>query len=218
MTIDHEKARRNMVDCQIRTSDVTNLELLDAFLSVPREKFVPQDLQQFAYLDEELPLGGGRFLIAAAPLARLLQAAGVKPDDNVLDIGCASGYSTALISRLAKKVTALEVSPALAAAARSALAETGCGNAVVVEGALEAGHAAGGPYDVIFIGGATGTMPETIPAQLKHGGRMVVVEGAGNAAVARLYVDDEGIVSGRRLFNCAIPMLPGFERKAEFVF
>ncbi len=218
MTIDHEKARRNMVDCQIRTSDVTNLELLDAFLAVPREKFVPQEMQQFAYLDEELALGGGRFLIAAAPLARLLQAAGIQPQDNVLDIGCATGYSAAVISRLCKNVTALECAPALAAFARDALAATGSGKATVVEGPLEAGHPAGGPYDVIFIGGATEKMPNDIPAQLKEGGRMVVVEGLGNAAVARLYVNDDGIVSGRRLFNCAIPVLPGFLRTPEFVF
>ena len=117
MQIDHEKARRQMVDCQVRTSDVTNLELLDAFLSVPREAFVPASLQQLTYLDEELPLGPGRYMIPAAPLARLMQAAAIQPGDKVLDIGCGTGYSTALISRLCSSVTGLESSPDLAAVA-----------------------------------------------------------------------------------------------------
>ncbi len=109
MQIDHEKARRQMVDCQVRTSDVTNLSLLDAFLAVPREAFVPQNLRDLTYLDEELPLGSGRYMIPAAPLARLLQAAGIQPGDTVLDVGCATGYSTALISRLCSSVVGLEI-------------------------------------------------------------------------------------------------------------
>ncbi len=218
MAIDHDKARRNMVDCQIRTSDVTNLEVLDAFLSVQREQFVPQELRQFAYLDEELALADGRYLIAGAPLARLIQAASIQPFDSVLDVGCATGYSTAIISRLCKHVTGLECSPALASAARATLASTGCSNAAIVEGPLEAGYAASAPYDVVFIGGSVAGLPDTLAGQLKNGGRLVVVEGTGNAAIARLYVNDDGTVSGRRLFNCAIPMLPGFERKPEFVF
>jgi protein-L-isoaspartate(D-aspartate) O-methyltransferase len=218
MAIDHDKARRNMVDCQVRTSDVTNLELLSAFLSVPREAFVPQGLAEIAYLDEELPLGGGRFLIAPAPLARLLQAALIKPGDHVLDIGCATGYSTALIATLGATVTGIEASAELAGKARAAIASLGLATATIREGRLEAGLAAEAPFDVIFVGGSVEQLPEVLKGQLKPGGRFVAVEGRGNSAFATLYVNDDGNVSGRRLFNCALPLLPGFERTPQFVF
>lgn len=218
MAIDHDRARRIMVDNQIRTSDVTNLELLSAFLAVPREAFVPDELAMLAHIDEELPLGEGRRLLAPAPLARLLQAAMIGPGDKVLEIGCGTGYGTALISEMGADVTGLEVSPALAEKARSTLAGLGHANARIIEGRLEQGHAAGAPYDVIFIGGAVAELPEAIMKQLAMGGRLVVVEGEGNAAVAKLYVNDDGNVSGRRLFNCAIPVLPGFQRVPQFLF
>jgi protein-L-isoaspartate(D-aspartate) O-methyltransferase len=218
MAIDHQKARRNMVDCQVRTSDVTNLELLAAFLAVPRERFVPSELAEIAYLDEELPLGNGRFLIAAAPLARLLQAAMIVPADKVLDIGCATGYSTALIASLGARVTGLETSSELAMRARETLASLKFANATISEGSLDAGLAGQGPYDVIFIGGSVQRLPNALKGQLKPGGRLVTVEGSGNAAFAKLYVNDDGHFSGRRLFNCALPLLPGFERTPQFVF
>ena len=218
MLMDHAKARRTMVDCQVRTVDVTNPELLDALLSVPRENFVPAALAELAYLDEELPLAGGRKLLASAPFAKLLQAASVQPGDNVLDVGCASGYSTAVISKLCGSVTGLEVSPALAHQARNSLEKIGIANAKFVEGPLNIGHKAGAPYDVIFIGGSVGVIPQALLGQLANGGRLVVVEGSGNAAMASLYVNRDGDISGRRLFNSAIAPLPGFERRAGFVF
>jgi protein-L-isoaspartate(D-aspartate) O-methyltransferase len=218
MAIDQEKARRNMVDCQVRTADVTSLELLAAFLAVPRERFVPAELAEIAYLDEELPLGNGRFLIAAAPLARLLQAAMIEPGNKVLDVGCATGYSTALIASLGATVTGLEVSPELAARAREALASLKIENAAIREGSLDAGLAMQGPFDVILIGGSVQRLPDALKDQLKPGGRLVAVEGSGNAAFAKLYVNDDGNVSARRLFNCALPLLTGFERAPQFVF
>lgn len=218
MTIDFARARANMVDGQIRTADVTNPPLLAAFLQVPREEFVPDNLKGLAYLDEELAIGGGRCLLAPAHLAKLIQAATVKPDDIVLDIGCGTGYSAAILSLLSASVVALEADAALVATAGETLGRLGYDNAVTVEGALEDGYAAEGPYDIILVPGACETVPETILKQLREGGRLIAVEGSGNSAMACMWVKDDGVVSRRRLFNCAIPLMPGFEKPAEFVF
>lgn len=218
MAMDHLLARRKMVDCQIRTSDVTNLELLDAFLAVPREAFVPQNLAAIACLDEDLPLGSGRFLLAPAPLAKILQAASIQPGDTVLDIGCATGYSTAIVARLCQQVTGLEADKALAQIAGSAMTGQGIANAEIVNGPHEAGHMANAPYDVIIIGGSVGEIPQALFAQLREDGRLIAVEGTGNSATARLCVKHDGKIAGRRLFNCSIPPLPGFQPKPQFVF
>ncbi len=218
MANDQTNARRVMVDCQIRTSDVTRLELLDAFLTVPREDFVPAGKISLAYLDEELALGGGRYLLAPAPLAKLLQAAFIGKGDKVLEIGCASGYSTALISSMCKTVVAVEASADLAGMAGKILKNMGFSNALVVNAPHGEGYAPNAPYDVIFVSGSAGEYPDKLAAQLGEGGRMVLVEGTGNAATARLYVKEGGQISGRKLFNCAIPPLPGLEAKPQFVF
>lgn len=218
MTLDYGQARLNMVEGQIRTADVTNPPLIAAFREVPRELFVPEEMRKLAYLDEEIAVGNDRFLLAPAPLARLLQAASVQRDDFVLDIGCATGFSAAILSLIADSVVALESDPDLAAVAGETLSQLGFDNAVVVDGALAEGYPSEGPYDVILVSGATETMPKAILAQLREGGRLVAVEGTGNAAMACMWVNDDGVVSRRRLFNCAVPLIPGFEKPPEFVF
>ena len=207
-----------MVDCQIRTSDVTNSAVLSAFLEVPREEFVPDTLKPLAYLDEELPLADGRFVAGPAALARLVQALSLNQSDVVLDVGCGAGYSAGILSRIVASVVALECDSDLAATASRTLSSLGYDNAVVVEGDLVAGYPGEGPYDAILVAGSIAVAPETLLGQLKPGGRMVAVEGAGNAAMAKLWVNDDGDVSARRMFNCSLPPLPGFERKAEFAF
>ncbi|MCQ0987436.1 protein-L-isoaspartate O-methyltransferase family protein [Jiella marina] len=217
--MDFEAARIKMVDNQIRTTDVTSHDILKAFLQVPREEFMPGSRRTLAYIDEDAPLGDGRFVMEASPLAKLLQLATIRPDDVVLDVGCNTGYSSAILSYLAGSVVALEEKPELAAAATENLARLDYVTCAVVEGPLVEGYASEAPYDVIIFQGSVETLPETFFEQMKDGGRMVVVRGVGNAAEAMLYVKDEhGVVSERFGFNCSIQPLPSFRKAPEFVF
>lgn len=216
--MDFAAARVKMVDNQIRTTDVTSHETLRAFLSVPREAFVPDERKALAYIDSEIPLGNNRFLISPSPLAKMMQLAQIGPQDVVLDVGCGTGYSSAVVARLAGSVVALEEDPALAARASEAFDSLGVVNAAVVTGPLVAGWAGEAPYDVILFQGAVEALPRTHLDQLKDRGRLVVVERSGASGMAKLYTKEDGIVSDRFAFNCHIPALPGFAKPREFVF
>lgn len=224
MNADFSEQRAKMVDGQVRTTDVTNAALLAAMGSVPREAFVDEKHKVLAYIDEDLEIAPAtadcapRFLMEPSPFAKLVQLADVRPGDVVLDIGCGTGYSAAVLSRLASSVIALESDAALAERAVSTLAALGFDNVAVVQGALPQGYAGEAPYDVIFVGGAVGEIPVALFDQLKEGGRLVAVEGLGNAGVARIYPKDNGIVTGRRGFNAAVKPLPGFEKAPAFEF
>ena len=222
--IDFSQARVKMVDGQVRTTDVTDLNLITAMLDVPREEFVPAERRALAYIDEDMliaPAQGGhpaRFLMEASPLAKLLQLAEITASDIVLDVGCGTGYSAALLSRLASSVIALESDSFLVAQANEKLAALGCDNVAVVQGELNRGYASEAPYEVIFLGGSVESVPQALFDQLKEGGRLVAVEGHGNAAVAKLYLKSGGQVTARRAFNAAIKPLPGFESASAFQF
>jgi protein-L-isoaspartate(D-aspartate) O-methyltransferase len=219
MEIDFATARQRMVDNQIRTTDVTAHELLDSLLSVPRENFVPESAKPLAYIDTDIELEtAGRFILEPSPLAKLLQAAEVISSDNVLEVGTGTGYVAAVLSSMADKVTALEVDSALAETAKSTLTDGGYDNVSVVTGSLSQGHKASGPFDVIFVNGAIEIEPKSLFDQLAEGGRLIAVIGHGLSAQAFVFQKESGAVSSRKLFNSAIPALPGFERTAEFVF
>jgi protein-L-isoaspartate(D-aspartate) O-methyltransferase len=224
MSADFSVQRAKMVEGQLRTTDVTNIPLLEAMAQIPREEFVPGKRRALAYIDEDLEIapasaeGPARYLMEPSPFARLVQLAGIGPGDFVLDIGCATGYSSAVLSRLASSVIALESDSALAEIAAETLSRLGYDNVAVVQGPLHKGFPSEAPYDVIFVGGAVEEIPEALFDQLKEGGRLVTVVGQGNAAMAHLYLKDSGIVSGRRSFNAAVKPLPGFERAPVFVF
>lgn len=224
MNADFSERRVKMVDGQVRTTDVTDAAILSAMLSVPREAFVDAAQRELAYIDEDLRYAATadsdqpRYLMEPSPFAKLAQLAEIGPRDFVLDVGSGTGYSSAVLSKLASSVIALESDPTLAATATSTLSSLGCDNVVTVSGPLAAGYASQAPYDVIFVGGSVEQVPDALLAQLKEGGRLVAVEGRGNAGVASVFLKTGGNVTARRAFNAAVKPLPGFNRTREFEF
>lgn len=217
---DFAQSRRKMVDNQLRTNDVTDHRILDAMEWVPREKFVPVSKQPVAYIDEELPVNaaGTRFLMKPHIFGKLIQLAEIRENDVVLVIGTGSGYSAAVLSRLAASVVAVEEDADLSASAAEMLVDLGIENAAVVEGKLVEGCASEGPYDAIVIDGAVEELPAGLLKQLKSDGRLVVIEGQGGAAAARIYQNSDGVAASRFGFNASTALLPGFEKAREFVF
>jgi len=215
---DAANARRLMVEGQIRTADVTDTTVLDAMQTLPRERFLPPALVQLAYLDGDVPVRRGRTLLRPMVLAKLVQAARIDRDDRVLDLGCATGYSAAVISRLAGSVVALEEDADLARQAKEALAEVGAANVEVVTGPLASGWPAGGPYDVIFLDGATEIRPDSLGPQLKPDGCVVGVYSPTAASKATIFHFIEGHMVGRPVFDAAARVLPGFSAPPQFVF
>jgi protein-L-isoaspartate(D-aspartate) O-methyltransferase len=224
MDMDFATARRMMVDSQVRTSDVTNLDLIAAMAEIPREKFVPASQAEVAYLDRDIAVSGAgdrrsaRWLLKPMVLARLIQSADIDASDKVLDVGCASGYSSAVLARLAGSVVALEASAELAGKAEEALREVGAQHVSVMTGALIEGWPDDGPYDVILLNGLSEILPEALCRQLNEGGRLVGVFSDGSAPKAMVYLAERGEVSGRAIFDAAAPLLPGFVKPPAFVF
>jgi protein-L-isoaspartate(D-aspartate) O-methyltransferase len=240
--MDFAAARRAMVDGQVRTNDVTDLAVIAAMLQIPREAFVPKRLAAFAYLDRDLPLNSGddafgsenrgdrgdggmtasgralRWLIKPVVLARLVQATAPRPHDRVLVVGAATGYSAAMLSRLAATITALEEDLQLARTAQSNLSGVGAKNVTVVTGALDKGWPVSAPFDVILIDGGVEFVGQTLIDQLAADGRLGTVVGTGPVGKGMLFVSDKGAVSGRVLFDATVPVLPGFTRAPSFIF
>lgn len=215
-----EKARENMVDCQLRPNRVTDDAIINAMRKIPREKFVPRHLQGFAYVDEDVALGNGRYLREPVIIARLIQAANIQKSDIVLDIGCNTGYSTAVMGHLAATVVGLEIEDTLANEADKLLHDLDIINVVVVrQGKLSEGYAAQGPYNVIFINGSVSAVPEGIKQQLADGGRLVtVVSKHGHMGRAVLIERHGDHFSTRELFDAATPTLVGFGAEKSFAF
>jgi len=214
---DFAVARRMMVDGQVRTSDVTDLRLIAAMQEVPRERFVPPAQAALAYLDLDLPIAGGkRRLLKPMVLAKLMQAAEIAPTDRVLDAGCATGYSAAVLGRVGGEVVALEQDADLARFAADALRDIP--NVAVVTGELAAGWAQRGPYNVILLEGASEIVPQQLLSQLADGGRLLCVLGNGPGAKAMLYRRSGEDIGGRAIFDATAAVLPGFVKPLAFAF
>jgi protein-L-isoaspartate(D-aspartate) O-methyltransferase len=214
--LDSVQQRANMVATQLRTNDVTDARLIKAILAVPRERFAPGSLAALAYMEGCIPLGKGRVLLDLRAFGKLAQLAAIGPGDRVLDVGCGTGYSTAVLSELAAEVIGLEQDRDLAAAATENL--RGFANAEVACGHLADGLAAKAPFDVIFLNGAVETAPDTLLQQLRNGGRLVGIVRDGAAGHARVYLRHEGAIGERSAFDATVPVLPGFERSPSFAF
>jgi protein-L-isoaspartate(D-aspartate) O-methyltransferase len=215
-------ARQKMVDGQVRPSDVTDIRIIDAMLAVPREAFVPEHQRALAYLDLDLEVSEGasakRFLIKPAVIAKMLRAAEITDADNVLVVGCATGYSAAVVAKLAGRVTATESDPELAAQAREVLTRLGFAQVTVRAAAAADGEPADSPYDVIVLDGATGITPDRLYRQLKEGGRLVGVFAMAQPPRATIVTHSHGDFGHRALFDATVPVLPGLERVPAFVF
>jgi len=155
---DFTDARNRMVDSQIRPNKVTDPRILSAMRQLPRERFLPPELRTRAYLDEDVPLGGGRVLMEPLVIARLVQLLAPGAGERALVVGAGVGYGAALLGSCGVRVTALEEEPALAALAKGTLAELAPGVSVVV-GPLAAGWKSGAPYDLVLIEGAVADIP-----------------------------------------------------------
>jgi protein-L-isoaspartate(D-aspartate) O-methyltransferase len=216
-TMDYSAARHMMVEAQLRTNKVVDPNLVAAFSAIPRENFVPRQLAGGAYIDGNVPVGNGRFLMEPMVFGRLLQSAQIKESDVVLDVGCSSGYSAAVIGRMASTVVALESDSELAGKASAALMALGTDNVAVVTGPLGEGDAAHGPYDVIILEGQIPAVSKALLDQLGEGGRLLaVVEDESGLGRATLYSRFGGTISHRIVFDAVAPRLPGFAASAPF--
>lgn len=221
---DYAKQRHNMVESQVRPNQVTDKRVLAAMLEIPREAFVPASMRAIAYMDEDVVLHPGgreraaRHLMAPMPLARLIQLARIEPQDLVLDVGCATGYSTAILARLAESIVGLESDAELAETASETLVGLGADNAAVVAGPLADGYAEEGPYDAILLGGSVPDVPQSLLDQLKTGGRLVAILSETGLGRAYLFERHATGIHHRPAFDAGSLPLPGFERAREFVF
>jgi protein-L-isoaspartate(D-aspartate) O-methyltransferase len=215
----YEAARANMIDCQLQPNKVTDARVIGAFASIRRELFVPEPLRGVAYVDEDLPLGGGRYLMAPMVAARLLQAASIDRTDTVLVVGAGVGYEAALAALLARSVIALEDDANLARLGRAALVEHRIASVNFVEAPPIQGYRARAPYNVIMFAGGVAEIPADIAAQLGEAGRMVAVQRAsGEPGRAVLTTRTGGVLASRAIFDATIPLLPAFVPKPAFAF
>ena len=215
---DYADARETMVESQIRTADVTDLDMLLAFRRTARERFVPQNQMALAYADAEVRYANGRTLLRPRDFAKLVQAADINGTDVVLDLACARGYSTAILAQISDTVVGLETDEDDVTRASDILTDMGILNAAVVQGDLKRGAAEHGPFDVIIAAGAVASVPDGWFAQLADGGRLATIVKRGPIGRATVFTKSGSAVGDRIEFDAHAPFLPGFAPEASFVF
>ncbi|MGP9790763.1 protein-L-isoaspartate O-methyltransferase family protein [Roseinatronobacter sp. NSM] len=215
---DYAARRTIMVDTQVRPSDVTKFPIIDAMLRTPREVFVPDTLRETAYMGENIPLGDGRVLLDPRTFAKMLDALALTPGELVLDIGCGSGYSAAIVALIAQAVVAVECDDALAHDAETVLPQVGAEAVILHKGPLTEGAPDHAPYDAMIVQGGVSEFPQTLVGQLREGGRVICLFMEGQLGVVRLGVRQGDQIAWRDVFNAAAPVLPGFEKQEAFTF
>ncbi len=213
---DLSEARINMVENQIRPSDVTDLRIQEAMRTIPRELFLPKTVRSLAYSEERLEVAPGRRVIEPRTLAKMIQAAEIKPADLALVVGASTGYAAAIVASLAAAVVALEEDASLAESAAANFTHLDIDTVAVVTGTLAEGHLSQAPYDVILIDGGVESIPQPLTDELAEGGRLVAITVEDAVGAVRLYERAGGTVSSRYLFDATAPVLPGFEKPQEF--
>jgi len=219
--IDFIQARVNMVDGQISTSGVVDSQILESFSSVPRELFVPERLRSVAYMDGDIDIGQGRFLLEPITHSKMIQAVDVKESDVVLDIGVGSGYSSAILSPLVTTVIALESNKRQIDKAIKLWDKLDICNIALIEGKLEKGVQGHAPYSLIIINGAVTHVPQSIMNQIDGGGRLIAIIKKPEQIMGRVTLfmkNSDGSVSSKYLFDAGVPFLKGFEPKSKFQF
>jgi len=218
---DYTNARKNMVECQIHPMGVTHDGILEAFSTVPREAFVPNTIKPIVYCDEDVAIGGGRYLLEPSIIARMMQQADLKSDDVCLTIGSGAGYTAALLSKMVSTVVCIEEDKALLEHAQATWDAHDYCNIVGLVGDITKGAPDHAPYSLIIINGCVSHIPAQIKEQLAPEGRMLgIIQPTPNGAGKATLVDcnDEGICSSRVLFDAHTPYLNGFEPKETFRF
>lgn len=217
--MDFALARQNMVESQLRPNRVTAPGIVEAFRTVPRERFVPNAMRGKAYLDEHVAISEERWLMPPMTIGRLIQESWPLETDNAMVVGAGMGYSAAIMGRLCQSVFAVESDPHLVAEMSKALTELALDNVVGIEAPLTEGYPKDAPYDIILMAGGVEEIPDALFDQLAEGGRLMAVVGpVGSVGRATLFGKRHGVISDRIVFDAAVKPLPGFERAPSFVF
>jgi len=212
MNPDFRQIRETMVEQQVRPWEVLDPRVLETINTVPREAFVAEAHRALAYMDMELPLGNGDFMMKPVVEGRALQALLPQAGESVLEIGTGSGYLTACLARLSRDVVSLEIDPTLAQAAQARLAAQGVANATV-HAADAFGWTPERTFDAICVTGAVAVVPEAFRRWLAPGGRLFIVRGESPAMEAIRVNADGGIES---LFETDLQYLVGAEPVPAF--
>jgi protein-L-isoaspartate(D-aspartate) O-methyltransferase len=219
MNMNFDRARFNMVEQQIRPWEVLDSRVLSLLESIHREDFVPHTYRKLAFADMSIPLGHDQFMMSPKVEGRLLQALNLDEDDTVLEIGTGSGFVTACLAALAKRVVSVEIFDELHQNAKLRLSEKNISNVELFVGDVMSGWQPEQAHDVVVVTGSLPTVPEQFLGWVNPGGRMFVISGDSPAMEARLMTRlDVTEWREESLFETDLPRLVNAEKPPQFEF